>query len=116
MNRTIEFLLALLSIIITLPFLIFFGFLILVFSGKPIIFVQDRVGMNGKLFEIYKFRTMRTSANQNQSKISTYKDKRVTHIGTIFHPHPKPLGNKKSWLAYALKPIGQIQLDQGHKL
>mgnify|MGYP001266499658 CR=1 FL=1 len=36
-----------------------------------------------------------------------------TRGGTIFHPHPKPLKNKKSWLAHALKPLGSIQLDNG---
>ena len=33
--------------------------------------------------------------------------------GTIFHPNPKPITNKKSWLAYAIKPIGIIKIDQG---
>ena len=33
--------------------------------------------------------------------------------GTVFHPHPKPIGTKKSWLAHALKPVGEIHLDDG---
>ena len=33
--------------------------------------------------------------------------------GTIFHPHPKPLGNKKSWLAHAIDPIGNVLIDEG---
>jgi glutamate 5-kinase len=33
--------------------------------------------------------------------------------GTVFHPHPQPLGNRKSWLAHALKPLGTIHLDAG---
>ncbi|MGC6483500.1 MAG: glutamate 5-kinase [Synechococcus sp.] len=33
--------------------------------------------------------------------------------GTMFHPHPEPLGNRKSWLAHALKPMGSLQLDSG---
>ena len=33
--------------------------------------------------------------------------------GTVFHPHPQPLGNRKSWLAHALKPLGTLQLDEG---
>ncbi|MED5468917.1 MAG: PUA domain-containing protein, partial [Cyanobacteriota bacterium] len=32
---------------------------------------------------------------------------------TVFHPHPQPLGNRKSWLAHALKPLGTLQLDEG---
>jgi len=34
-------------------------------------------------------------------------------VGTVFHPHPKPIGNKKSWLAHAIKPLGAIELDKG---
>ena len=33
--------------------------------------------------------------------------------GTVFHPHPKPIGSKKSWLAHAIKPLGTIELDDG---
>ncbi len=33
--------------------------------------------------------------------------------GTVFHPHPNPMVNKKNWLAYALKPVGTLHLDQG---
>jgi len=33
--------------------------------------------------------------------------------GTVFHPHPEPLGNRKSWLAHALQPQGTLQLDAG---
>ncbi len=33
--------------------------------------------------------------------------------GTIFHPHPEPLPNKKSWLAHALQPVGNIFIDEG---
>ena len=34
-------------------------------------------------------------------------------VGTIFHPNPKPVGNRKSWLSHAIKPIGEIHLDAG---
>lgn len=34
-------------------------------------------------------------------------------IGTIFHPSPNPIGNRKSWLSHAIKPIGEIYLDIG---
>ena len=34
-------------------------------------------------------------------------------IGTIFHPHPKPIGNRKSWLSYVIRPVGEIHLDNG---
>ena len=33
--------------------------------------------------------------------------------GTVFHPHPEPLGNRRSWLAHALQPQGTLTLDAG---
>lgn len=33
--------------------------------------------------------------------------------GTVFHPHPEPLGSRKSWLAHALEPMGNLRLDAG---
>ena len=34
-------------------------------------------------------------------------------FGTVFHPVPNPIGNKKSWLAHAIRPVGEINLDEG---
>tara|TARA_B100000700_G_scaffold29961_1_gene28819 strand:- start:2247 stop:3329 length:1083 start_codon:yes stop_codon:yes gene_type:complete len=34
-------------------------------------------------------------------------------IGTSFHPNPNPIGNRKSWLSHAIKPVGEIHLDDG---
>tara|TARA_B100000965_G_scaffold226240_1_gene189408 strand:+ start:441 stop:1523 length:1083 start_codon:yes stop_codon:yes gene_type:complete len=34
-------------------------------------------------------------------------------IGTMFHPNPNPIGNRKSWLSHAIKPVGEIHLDGG---
>ena len=33
--------------------------------------------------------------------------------GTVFHPHPQPLGHRKSWLAHALQPQGSLHIDGG---
>ncbi len=33
--------------------------------------------------------------------------------GTVFHPSPHPIKNRKSWLAHALKPLGKIFIDNG---
>jgi len=33
--------------------------------------------------------------------------------GTVFHPHPEPLGNRRSWLAHVLQAQGTLRLDHG---
>ena len=34
-------------------------------------------------------------------------------VGTLFHPSPSPLGNRKGWLAHAVLPQGSLQVDDG---
>ena len=33
--------------------------------------------------------------------------------GTVFHPSGQPLGNRRSWLAHVLQPVGELHLDDG---
>jgi len=58
MKRLFDFCLALILILMTLPITIVTSFLILSKMGKPLFFRQKRPGLNGKIFSIYKFRTM----------------------------------------------------------
>ena len=49
---------------ILLTFAILISFVLLLKQGSPIFFVQNRVGKNNKLFKLYKFRTMETTAEE----------------------------------------------------
>lgn len=77
-------------------FLAFFGMIILAFpmliiavlikidSKGPVIFKQQRIGLNGKVFYIYKFRTMVVNAEHTGSGVYSGKgDARVTRVGRI---------------------------------
>jgi lipopolysaccharide/colanic/teichoic acid biosynthesis glycosyltransferase len=57
-KRFFDFIFSFLLIIILFPILILIGFLVLVFSGKPIIYKQKRIGFGCRTFTIYKFRSM----------------------------------------------------------
>ena len=50
---------------ILLTFAILISFVLLLKQGSPIFFVQNRVGKNNKLFKLYKFRTMETTAEED---------------------------------------------------
>jgi Undecaprenyl-phosphate glucose phosphotransferase len=53
-------------------------------SPGPIIFVQERVGLNGKLFRMFKFRTMKTtSAEESDTRWTVQGDPRCTRVGKI---------------------------------
>ena len=56
--------------------MIFISFMILTFDGRPIFFLQNRSGINGKIFVLYKFRTMKNSISKNDRT-------RVTKLGKI---------------------------------
>tara|TARA_Y200000002_G_scaffold351165_1_gene328992 strand:+ start:273 stop:896 length:624 start_codon:yes stop_codon:yes gene_type:complete len=60
-----DFIFALLMLIFIFPFLIIISVLILFIDGKPLFYVQNRVGINGKIFKILKFRTMKNNVNSN---------------------------------------------------
>lgn len=57
-KRILDIILSFLIIIILLPLYILLYFLVLLKLGSPAIFIQERPGLNGKIFKMYKFRTM----------------------------------------------------------
>jgi lipopolysaccharide/colanic/teichoic acid biosynthesis glycosyltransferase len=67
------------GLVILMPVLLTLAVLILWHDGPPVFFSQVRVGKGGKLFRIWKFRTMR--AGSVGSVITAAGDRRVTRIG-----------------------------------
>ena len=74
-------LLALILIIIFSPLMIITAILIYLKMGRPIIFTQDRPGYKGKIFKIYKFRTMTDEKDENGELLPD--EKRLKGIGKI---------------------------------
>ena len=64
-KRPQDFLCALLAIIVLSPVMIITAILVAVKLGRPVLFTQDRPGRNGKLFKVYKFRTMTDKRDEN---------------------------------------------------
>ena len=69
------------SILVPLLPILFITYLCVALSSKgPVIFVQDRVGLNGKIFKLYKFRSM--VLHDDKEYVQTKRDDdRVTRIG-----------------------------------
>jgi lipopolysaccharide/colanic/teichoic acid biosynthesis glycosyltransferase len=68
-------------LILLLPVLLLIAATVLIGSGSPIFFKQNRVGKHGKLFRLFKFRTMRL--HSAGATITADGDPRVTPIGKI---------------------------------
>ena len=83
-KRLLDIVLSLFMLIVLSPFLIIIAILIKLDSKGPVIFKQKRIGLNGKVFEIYKFRTMCVGAEQMKGGVySDNSDPRITKIGRI---------------------------------
>ena len=64
-KRPQDFLCALLALIVLGPVLSILAILVRTKLGSPIFFTQDRPGLNGKIFKLYKFRTMTSQTDEN---------------------------------------------------
>ena len=77
----LDFLLALVLIVLFLPLMLVLGVLIFLTMGSPILFRQARPGKDEKIFRIYKFRTMSQSKDE---KGELLEDKeRLTKLGAF---------------------------------
>lgn len=78
-KRVIEFLIALAVLIITFPILLIVAVLVRIKLGSPVFFRQARVGLNGEIFEMIKFRTMKNIYNADGQLLPDYE--RLTSFG-----------------------------------
>jgi len=84
MKRVFDILLSSTVLMLTLPFFPIFSFLIKYKSPGPIFYFQKRVGKNGNLFTIYKFRSMRIDAEAETGAAWAKKDDpRLSKFGHI---------------------------------
>ena len=88
-KRVFDFLLGILLLFILLPVLIIISLLIKISSKGPVIFLQERYGLNGVSFKMLKFRTMYISENETSEKIVQAKknDLRITKIGKFLRKY-----------------------------
>lgn len=80
-KRVFDFSLALLFFIMLLPISLFIYIAIKLEDRGPLFYVQKRTGKNGKVFNMYKFRSMSVLTERNGKKLT--HDERVTKIGRI---------------------------------
>ena len=80
--RALDIVGSVILLVLSLPAMLFTAMLIKIFSPGHIFFKQERVGKNGKLFTLHKFRTMINNAEQHTGPVLAAKDdSRVTPIG-----------------------------------
>jgi len=83
MKRLFDIVFSLLALIILLPVFLIVAVVVIIDSGFPVFFLQDRVGKDNKLFKIIKFRTMKTGTRTSSKANLCESDECITKSGKI---------------------------------
>ena len=79
----IEFLLALLILVVSMPIILIALVLVRATSPGPVIYSQKRLGRGGRVFTIYKIRTMYRDSEPTGARWSVSGDLRITPVGRL---------------------------------
>lgn len=83
-KRLFDLVCAIILILLALPIMLIAAVAIVVENGFPVFYSQERVGLNGRLFKVIKFRSMRRDAEKDGKPVWASKhDDRVTRVGKI---------------------------------
>lgn len=80
-KRPQDFLCSLLAIIVLSPVMLITAILVRTKLGAPIIFKQERPGLNGEIFKLYKFRSMTDKKDEKGNLLPD--EERLTHFGKV---------------------------------
>lgn len=84
LKRVLDVFFSLLGMIVTSPVLLIVALAVKLDSKGPVIFKQERLGLDGRVFEMYKFRSMCVGAEHMGTGQYSFKgDSRVTRVGRI---------------------------------
>ena len=82
-KRCMDIIVALIGIVIAIPLMLIFSLLIVLEDGFPVIYTQNRIGQYGKLFRLYKLRSMIKNADEIGEARTLKEDERVTKVGKV---------------------------------
>lgn len=83
LRRTIDVTVGLTALTVCSPLFVLIPTVLLLVNGGPVFYAQTRVGRDGRLFRIYKFRTMKRKAEPYGPELSRPCDPRVTTFGRM---------------------------------
>ncbi|MBA2423200.1 MAG: sugar transferase [Chitinophagales bacterium] len=82
-KRIIDVVVSLLVLIVLWPLFLFVAIKVKLSSPGPVVYSQERIGLHGKPFSIYKFRSMYVGAETNGPQLSSNEDPRITAWGKV---------------------------------
>ena len=87
LKRLIDLFVSVVMLLLLFPFLVYIILRVRLSSDGPILFKQERIGLNGKPFFIYKFRSMYVNAEANGPQLSHETDSRITSWGHLMRKY-----------------------------
>lgn len=85
-KRSFDLIFSCFGLLVLLPIFFPIGALIKIDTKGPILFLQERVGIKGKIFKIYKFRTMYLNS-EKKSSLTVGDDERITRLGKFLRKY-----------------------------
>jgi exopolysaccharide biosynthesis polyprenyl glycosylphosphotransferase len=82
-TRVVDVALGTILLVLAAPIIALAGLAIVIFDGRPVFFLQTRVGQFGRHFRVLKLRTMRADAEENGPSFAAPNDPRVTRLGRV---------------------------------
>ena len=86
-KRAFDLLVVIFGILLFSPLFVLLALWVKMGSRGPVFFRQVRVGLNGREFRIFKFRTMVTDAEQRGSQVTSGNDTRITGAGRVLRKY-----------------------------
>ena len=87
-KRSTDILVSVPCLVLFSPLFVFISLAIKWEDGLPIIYKQERIGLHGKPFNIYKFRSMKADAEKDGPNLLEIEgDTRLTHVGKFIRTH-----------------------------
>lgn len=83
LKRIFDVFMALIILILLSPIMLILAICIKIDSKGPVFYRQERVTTNGKIFRIFKFRTMVQDADKKGSLVTVNNDSRITKVGKV---------------------------------
>jgi len=84
MKRAFDLVVSLVLLVLTLPLMLLTALVIRLEDGTPVFYSQARVGLDGKVFVVHKFRSMRRDAEAGMApQWAARRDSRITRVGNI---------------------------------
>ena len=80
-QRFLDLILSSIGLIFGIPLIFLFGIFIILDSPGSVFYSQDRLGEGGKVFKIYKLRSMVDNAEKNGAQWAEENDSRITRVG-----------------------------------